>query len=507
MLTYELFRRTGRWAPRTRFIEVILNGEYEGVYVLMEKLKRDENRVDIDKLTNEDVSAPEITGGYILRRDKTEKSLDEEWWTSPVQQPYHNQMWYEYYDPKYDELTSDQASYIRDWMENFDKVMSGSGFSDPENGSRKYIKTKSFIDMMFINEISKGIDNYLFSNYFHKENDADGGQLVAGPPWDYNLGYGNLNYGDSWDSKESYGWCYPQGGRIYWFERLMEDSYYQNKTYCRWTEHREGIFSDENVMGIIDSCVQVLGEAADHNFVRFPTLGNYVWPAIEPYPETYEEEIANLKSWLIDRLAWIDSQWLDKGNCNLQPPTDISLSNNVITENQSSGTLIGIFSTTDPDSDKHIYSFASGEGDADNAKFTIQNSWLLSNMVFDYQTQNAFSLRIASTDESYERIEKVFEVQISSTLFAESMNVDGTVFTLYPNPSAAYVQISASALGSNPLTVQLIDLSGKLLNTYKGQLQEINTSLSEDSRVLHKGVYLVKIHMEGMAITKLFIKL
>ncbi len=507
VLTYELFRRTGRWAPRTRFIEVILNGDYEGVYVLMEKLKRDENRVDIDKLTSEDISAPEITGGYILRRDKTQKLLEEEWWRSPVQQPYHNQMWYEYYDPEYADLTSDQTSYIQDWMQNFDEVMSGSGFSDPENGYREYIKTKSFIDMMFINEISKGIDNYLFSNYFHKENDADGGQLVAGPPWDYNLGYGNLDYGDSWDAKETYGWCYPQGGRIYWFERLMEDSHYMNKTYCRWTEHREGIFSDENVMAIIDSCVLVLGDAADHNFVRFPTLGNYVWPAIEPYPETYEGEIANLKSWLIGRLAWMDDQWLNQGNCNNQPPTDIGLSSNVIPENQSIGTLIGVFNTTDPDSDSHTYSFVSGEGDADNAKFTIRNSWLLSNMVFDYQTQNSFSLRIASSDENYERIEKVFEIDVSTTLSADNKTADASSFVLYPNPSAAHVQISATALGSTPLTVQLIDLSGKVLNTYKGQLLEINTRLSEDSRALDKGMYLVKIYMEGLAVTKKFIKL
>ena len=507
VLTYELFRRTGRWAPRNRFIEVVINGDYEGVYVLTEKLKRDENRVDIDKLTNEDVSAPELTGGYILRRDKKNKLLEEEWWTSPVQQPFHETMWYEYYDPEYDELTPDQAQYIRDWMQNFDEVMSGSGFTGLENGYRKYIRTKSFIDMMFINEISKGIDNYLFSTYFYKENDADGGQLVAGPPWDYNLGYGNLNYGDSWDAKETYGWSYPQGGRVYWFERLMQDNVYVNQTYCRWTEHRDSVFSDANVLALIDSCVQVIGDAADRNFARFPTLGNYVWPAIEPYPETYEGEIDKLKSWLIGRLAWMDDQWLNQGSCNMQPPTDISLSNNTIPENQTSGTLIGILNTTDPDSDSFTYSFMSGDGDADNAKFAIRNSLLLSNMVFDYQTQSSFSIRVASTDESLSSVEKVFEVNVSSTVSAANTIAEATSFVLYPNPSSDIVQISATAIGSNPLTVQIIDLSGKVLNSYKGQLQEINSSLSEDSRALDKGLYFVRIDMAGQSFTKKFIKL
>ena len=507
VLSYELFRRTGRWAPRTRYIEVILNDEYEGLYVLTEKLKRDENRVDIDKLTAEDVTPEEISGGYILRRDKKGTLLEEEWWESPVRQPYHNKMWYEYYDPEIADLTSDQASYIRDWMKNFDEVMSGSGFGDPENGYRKYIKTKSFIDMMFLNEISKGIDNYLFSNYFHKENDADGGQLIAGPPWDYNLGYGNLDYGDSWDAKESYGWCYPQSGRIYWFERLMEDSNYQNKTYCRWTEHREGIYSDENVLAIIDSCVQTLGEAADRNFVRFPTLGNYVWPSIEPYPDTFEGEIDKLKTWLLARLAWMDSQWLNKGNCNIQAPTDITLSNNLIPENESSGTIIGVLSSEDPDSDSFTYSLVSGEGDSDNDKFSIFSSFLLSKEVFNYQTQNTFSIRIASTDDTYESFEKVFEIQVSNTVSADMLLAEEISFALYPNPSSDYVQISSTAMGNHSVAVQLIDLSGKILNSYEGQLQEINGKLSEDSRALDKGVYFVRIDVEEQSVTKKFIKL
>ena len=78
---------------------------------------------------------------------------------------------------------------------------------------------------------------------------------------------------------------------------------------------------------MIDSCVLELGPAVDRNFVRFPTLGNYVWPAIEPIPETYEEEVANLKTWLIARLTWIDTQWLNDSPCS-NPPTDISIVKN-----------------------------------------------------------------------------------------------------------------------------------------------------------------------------------
>lgn len=329
VLTYELFRRTGRWAPRTRYIELILNNDYRGVYVLTEKLKRDENRVDIDKLTIDDILPVDITGGYILRRDKKKNLTFDEYWTSPVDQPYHEQMWYEYYDPKYDELTYEQTEYINQWMEEFDYVMSGDDFAHPENGYKKYIRTKSFIDMMFINEISKGIDNYMFSTYFFKENDEDGGQLNAGPPWDYNVGYGNVNYGEDWNAAETYGWGYPQGSRTYWFERLMEDPVYQNKVFCRWTQFRDSLYSDESVIAIIDSCVTVLGDAVDRNFDKYPILGEYFWPA-NYWPDTYEEEIDYLKSWLVDRLQWMDDEWYNMGdNCTEEVKTEISSLQNI----------------------------------------------------------------------------------------------------------------------------------------------------------------------------------
>lgn len=315
VLTFEIYRLTGRWAPRTRFIEVFLNGEYNGIYVLMEKVKRDKNRVKIDKVNENDITEEEISGGYILRRDKKGDLDPEDYWTSEVGQPYHATNWYEYYDPKIKDLTSEQADYIKYWITEFDEVMTSDNFNDPTNGYRKYIRTRSFIDMMFINEISKGVDNYMYSNYFYKENDTDGGQLNAGPPWDYNVGYGNVNYGEEWDVAETYGWMYPQRLRNYWFERLMEDESYRNQVYCRWTDFREGIYTTENLTGIIDSCVNVLGNSVDRNFEKYPLLGIYYWPAIY-YPNTYEEEIDFLKTWLTDRLAWMDSEWYNKGNCS-----------------------------------------------------------------------------------------------------------------------------------------------------------------------------------------------
>jgi len=513
VLAYALYRRTGRWAPRTRYIEVILNNEYQGVYVLTEKLKRDKNRVDIDRLDSEDTSAVDISGGYILRRDKTDGVPAEAWWRSPVNQPYHERMWYQYFDPGYEELTPEQTKYIRDWMKGFDEVMSATEFDNSRDGYRKYIDVQSFIDMMFINEITKGIDNYLFSTYFYKENDEDGGQLVAGPPWDYNLGYGNLDYGDDWNAKESYGWCYTQGSRVYWFERLMEDSVYQSQVYCRWAEFRENIFSDESVMAFIDSCVTVLGDAVARNFRRYPTLGQYVWPAIEPYPTTYEGEIENLKTWLLARLSWMDSQWLSTNDCTAQPPTDIRLNNNSILENVPAGTELGMLSTTDADDDEHYYSLISGKSDGGNDKFYIEDDKVFSNMVFDYNEKNDYSIRIKSEDKRDQGFEKVFEVNILENPTSE---VEGPVeipaeFSLqqnYPNPFNPTTTISYSLPESDFIQLKIYDTLGKEVATLVSEEKVAGYHNVEfNASGLPSGIYFYRIICTGIVQTKKLILL
>ena len=316
VISYNLFRRTGRFAPRTRYIEVIIDGDYRGIYVLTEKIERDSDRVDISRLRPEPEynEWPAITGGYILKRDKVYLSDPEEWWESPVSQPYHKRMWYEFHDPKHRNLTPEQEAYMKDWMKGFDEMMSGNYFKDPVHGFRSYVDVGSFIDFMLISEINKGIDNYNFSTYFYKENDEEGGRLVAGPPWDYNFGFGNVNYGQDWNASETFGWCYTQGGRTYWFRRLMEDEAYRNKVACRWTELRDGVFSDSQVYNLIDSCIYVLGDAVERNFEKYPILGVWVAPALLPVPDTYDGEVRNLENWLIERLAWIDDQWY--GRCS-----------------------------------------------------------------------------------------------------------------------------------------------------------------------------------------------
>lgn len=308
VISYRLFEEMERYAPRTRFFELILNGEYMGVYVLIEKIKVDQNRVDVAKITPDHISESDISGGYILRIDKTTGMEPAEYWESPVYPPYSNfpRITYQYYDPKYDELALEQRQYIKNWINAYDQLLSSINFDDPETGYRNITDVGSFIDIMILNEFNKDVDAYRLSNYLYKEKDTDGGRLVSGPPWDYNLIFGNNDYAG--DVKETYNWVYTKTINPYWWKRFMEDPWFRNLLYCRWEALSESKLREDHLHAMIDSSVRYLGEAVDRNFQKWPILDTYVWPN-SYIGQTYDEEIGFLKNWISGRLTWIDAQW------------------------------------------------------------------------------------------------------------------------------------------------------------------------------------------------------
>ncbi len=195
-LAYKLGRDLGQYAPRTRFCEVIINDVYQGVYVLIEKIKRDKNRVDINKLNPDENSGDNLTGGYIIKIDKSTGS-GSGGWTSTYPPPGRNgnqTIYFQYDYPKDVDITSQQKNYIQQVLSNFEGTLAGNDFTDPVQGYARYIDVNSFIDFFIANEVSKNVDGYRLSTYLHKQKDSDGGKLRMGPIWDFNLGFGNANY-------------------------------------------------------------------------------------------------------------------------------------------------------------------------------------------------------------------------------------------------------------------------------------------------------------------------
>lgn len=313
VLAYKLGRDMGRYAPRTKYCEVVLNGEYNGVYVLIEKIKRDKNRLDINKLNPDEISGNDLTGGYIFKIDKTSGDSGPGWVSSypPPGRSGEQVIHFQYEDPKHDEIVPEQKQYIQNYVRQFEDALRGDDFADPESGYAAYIDVSSFVDYFLINELTKNVDAYRLSTFMHKQRDSDGGKLFMGPIWDYNLGFGNVDYCTNGNAEgfvmrfnhvcpDDY-WLVP-----FWWSRLFEDPAFRDKVTTRWKELRGGAFKTETIHARIDSMADLLSQGArQRNFERWPVLGTYVWPNYFVGP-TFERELTWLKDWIADRTAWLD---------------------------------------------------------------------------------------------------------------------------------------------------------------------------------------------------------
>ena len=294
----------GRYTTRRRYCELFINGDYRGVYMLMENIKRDVNRVDIATLLPTDTVGNEVTGGYIMKVDRIQGDF-EGGWASPYPRLGGDEQFIQMHKPEADDLHPLQFNYIQQHFTQFEHALAGNNYTDPEMGYRAFIEPESFIDMYFANEITKNVDAYRLSTYFYKEKDSDGGKIVMGPWWDFNLGFGNSDGCDSHLTSgfESNTGCYVL--HPFWWERLREDADYLGLTRCMWDDYRSNAWSDENIHGIIDSLSAVLAEPSVRDHARWPRLGQYVWPNVF-IGQTYEEEIQFMRDWIDDRLFWLD---------------------------------------------------------------------------------------------------------------------------------------------------------------------------------------------------------
>jgi hypothetical protein len=313
-ISFSLGKSTGHYCSRMEYCELILNGEYMGVYILMEKIKKDDNRVNIATLNPEEIFGDDLTGGYIIKVDKIEWDFQygDDGWISSPNPSYPNAMniTFQYYYPEPEDLVIQQRNYIKDFIFYAEKNLISANFADPVLGYNKYFDVGSFVDFMLMSEISKEVDKYRYSTYFFKEKNSDGGKLFAGPIWDFNLGYSNVDY---WPPGNlTSGWLYElvepvDWSIMYWWKRLNEDVYFRNLVKTRWTSLRQNEFSNARVAFMIDSITSYIDEAQQRNYERWPILGVYVWPNYDWQNNTYQDEVDYFENWLNTRLSWMDS--------------------------------------------------------------------------------------------------------------------------------------------------------------------------------------------------------
>ncbi len=335
-MNFDLFRKMGHYAANYQFVEVVLDGEYQGMYILTENIKRDDDRVDIAKLDEDDIAGDSLTGGYILRIDWTWDVDEEDLFESNYDSQAGIPMSYQWYYPKPNRIQPEQKEYINNYINDFEDAVFASDFTN-DAGFRytDYISLNSFVDFLLINELAKNSDGYKLSTYMHKDKDSKGGKLRAGPIWDFDQSYGlstvcSSHITSGWTYLQNQDDCGDLASMPLWWQEMMSDPIFINRLNCRWKDFRSSFLQKDSLFHWIDTQTTFLEDPLERNFERWDFIGNNIWIEPFPIPETYEGEINYLKSWIEERLAWMDANMV--GNCE----DDITTTKTVESENDFS---------------------------------------------------------------------------------------------------------------------------------------------------------------------------
>jgi CotH kinase protein/Lamin Tail Domain/Secretion system C-terminal sorting domain len=300
-LCYNLSRMMGQYASRTVYCEVMINGSYQGLYVLQEKIKQGSNRVNVMKIEPADNFFPDITGGYITKADKTNDDDPAAWRMSSYVGT--NDVSYIHVLPKPLEVTPDQSAYIYSEFEKLSNTAS-AGNSSLESGYPTIIDIPSFVDFMIISEFSANADAYQFSTYFHKDRN---GKLRAGPIWDNNLTFGNDLTIWGFDRSKTNTWQFANGDNV--GSKFWKDLYANPDFICclwrRWNQLiQPGQPLNQSVIeALIDQTAATINEAAIRENAKWGTIHGL------------SGEITKIKDFVKARTAWMTTNISSSTNC------------------------------------------------------------------------------------------------------------------------------------------------------------------------------------------------
>jgi hypothetical protein len=489
MRNYQMFtwsRQIGRYAVRTKFVEVFLDydgdgqvewnsgmdgsdTDYRGVYVFMEKIKRGNDRVDIARLDPSDNAEPEITGGYILKKDWGGDGF--------MTAIYDDYIMYE--DPRYEELTPAQRTWIEDHFNEFETALASGNYNNPAHANYygNYIDIGSFIDHHILVEFAKNVDGFLLSTFLYKERN---GKINMGPIWDYNGSLGGADYICNWNPV---GWLYEahdetccpdevccvqdscwryrlsEGGcegdilpnHYGWYERLFEDPEFLLAYADNWFKHREYDFTNANMLADVDNNVTLLttnvlgSNAVDRNYTRWDVLEDELWPNYYDncwaYGATYMHYVNWMRTWISNRLTWMDNT-IDDDYGDTPPVIKVNSINKnrgayITTSDSISMTGNGtIYYTTDGSDPRLHGGTTSGSASAYGSPFTLSGTTQIKARIRYSETPTGWSalneatFSIGSVAENLRITEIMYHVNDPNHEFVELKNIGGTAINL-----------------------------------------------------------------------------
>ena len=292
-------------------VDVILNGEYKGTYQLCDQIEVAPGRVEVESITANDISLPNLSGGYLIEVDAYAET-EACWFLSgrnrtPVTIKY----------PKDDEIVTAQYNYIRNHYNTMENAIYASNYKDPINGYRKYIDVETFVRHFLVGEISGNTDTY-WSVYMYKNRDDD--IFRFGPVWDFDLAYENDDRTYPINNRSQ--WVYEFGSSANGFRsivnRLFTDEYFVSRLRAIYADYRDrGIITKEALLKVVDNYASEMDKSQKLNFTRWNILNTRVHQNPRTYG-SYAGEVNNVKNYISARIDWIDKK------LNYSPKTNLS---------------------------------------------------------------------------------------------------------------------------------------------------------------------------------------
>ena len=277
------------YSPQGEFVEVFVNDQPQGTYVLAQKVEESKNRVDIGD------------DGYLIEMDQRYRVGENDVYFEPplFRQRAEKFSWldtiFNIKEPADIQYNSEAYTDIQNFVNQFENVLFGNNFTDPEEGYRSFIDLDSFVDWYLIHEVGKSVDAYGYASVFFSY--VPGEKIKMGPIWDFDLSYGNADY-----NQKSF---VPTGNWINehpWFERLLEDDYFKNKVIERYNFYYD---KRDDFIALIDEFSDQINRSQILNYELYQNLGEGMWNNSSAVFLTHEEEVEYLKNWLFERINWM----------------------------------------------------------------------------------------------------------------------------------------------------------------------------------------------------------
>ena len=282
-----------RFSACTQFVDLYLNGMYEGNYHLTDQVQVAPGRVEVQSLRASDAGDPtKITGGYLLEFDGFADS-EPFWFTTS------RGMKVTVKHPDSDDYAPEQKTWIINYMATIENVLFSQNFKDPTTGWRKYIDQASWVDYCIINEMSGNPDAW-WSTYMSKERHVE--YFVMGPVWDFDIAFNNDNRVANATTR-----LMSEGGHRFkiWLDRYMLDETFKAAMKARWNVKKGELL---NLTEYVDELALLLDMSQKANFKRW-NISHQALGHANPPPSSYQEAINQLKNYIKARYNYLDSEF------------------------------------------------------------------------------------------------------------------------------------------------------------------------------------------------------